>query len=422
MLRFVIAFGVWFAIINPDPDVFAQEWTRFHGPNGTGVVADANLPTSLDKPLWTKRLAGVGSSCPVAWDDRIFVTSCDMHSAQIKLQCLSMKDGEENWIKLFESTPYHVHDRNTFAASTPAVDQDHVYACITDPDHTTLVALDHDGDEVWRRDFGRFVSSHGFGASPIVYKDLVILCSSQSKEHLPDGVAPGQSRLYAVNKMTGEDAWSLDLSTRRVCYSVPCVWKDRDGNEQLVNCNTGDGFYSVDPVTGIKNWSALPFKMRVVATPLVVGDLLIGSCGSGGGGNYLVAIKPQKFASSKNDATAEPEYTVRSSNYVPCPVAVGDSLFIFTDKGIAQCVNLKTGELQWKERLSSGFSASPVANGTHIYAVDEEGIVFVIKADKEFERVGKFSLGESTRATPMIAKDKLFFRTASQLISFGKQN
>ena len=409
-----------FLLFCADASTMAQEWTRFRGPNGTGVVADADLPTKLKEPDWTTDLAGVGSSCPVAWGDRIFVTSCDMESAEIRVQCLSIDDGSENWIKLFESTPYHLHDRNTFAASTPAVDQDYVYVCFADPDHTFLVALDHEGQEIWRRDFGRFVSSHGFGASPMVHGDLVVMCNSQSKERLPAGVAPGRSRLIAVNRMTGEDVWSLDLTTRRVCYGVPCIWKDADGKEQLVNCNTGDGFYCVDPATGIKNWSALPFKMRVVATPLVVEDLLIGSCGSGGGGNYLVTIKPSKFASgeSGNRDNVQPEYTVRASNYVPCPVAIDDLLFIFTDKGIAQCVDLKTGKLYWKERLSSGFSASPVANGTHIYAVDEEGTVFVVRAAKAFEQVSKFSLGHATRATPMIAKNRIIFRTASQLMCF----
>ena len=423
MLRSILAIAFLFVFPAFDKLSVAQEWTRFRGPNGTGVVADADLPIGLEKPLWKQQLAGVGTSCPVAWDERIFVTSCDPQTAEIRLQCLSMKDGTENWIKLFESTPYHLHDRNMFAASTPAVDKDHVYTCFADPDHTTMVALDHDGSEIWRRDFGRSVSSHGFGASPIVHDDLVILCHSQSKEQLPAGVAPGQSRLIAVNRMTGEDAWSLDLTTRRVCYGVPCVWKDADGKDQLVDCNTGDGFYCVDPSNGIMKWSALPFKMRVVATPLVVDDFLIGSCGSGGGGNYLVAIKPDKFASigsGKSSENLQPEYTVRSSNYVPCPIAVDDSLFIFTDKGVAQCIDLKTGKLNWKERLSSGFSASPVANGSHIYAVDEAGMAFVIKAAKKFDQVGKFNLGESTRSTPMIASDKIFFRTDGQLICFGK--
>ena len=420
MLRSIFAVALLFIISSFTAPCFSQEWTRFRGPNGTGVAENADLPTSLDQPLWKKKLAGVGNSSPVAWEDRIFVTSCDMQTAEIRLQCLSMKDGAEKWIKLFESTPYHLHGWNTFAASTPAVDQDHVYTCFADLDHTVLVALDHEGEEVWRRDFGRFASSHGFGASPIVHDDLVILCHSQAKEQLPAGVAPGQSRLVAVNRMTGEDAWALDLTTSRVCYGVPCIWKDAGGKDQLVNCNTGDGFYGVDPETGIELWSALPFKKRVVATPLVTSDLLIGSCGSGGGGNYLVAIKPDNFSSGASNENSQPEYTVRSANYVPCPVAVGDLLFIFNDKGVVHCVDLKTGKPHWKQRVSTGFSASPVANGSHVYAVDEDGTVHVIKVDKAFEQVSKFSLGEPARATPMITKDRIFFRTASQLTCFGK--
>lgn len=420
MLRLTFTVVLLFTISSLSAPSNAQDWTRFRGPNGTGVVEGADLPTSLEQPLWTKKLAGIGNSSPVAWGDRIFVTSCDMQTAELRLQCLSANDGAENWIRLFESTPYHLHGRNTFAASTPAVDQEHVYACIADLGHTVLVALDHEGEEVWRRDFGSFASSHGFAASPIVYGDLVILCHSQAKKQLPAGVAPGQSSLIAVNRTTGEDVWSLDLTTSRVCYGVPCVWKSGDGKEQLVNCNTGDGFYGVDPETGIMRWSALPFKKRVVATPLVASDLLIGSCGSGGGGNYLVAINPDKFAAGASEENAQPSYTVRSSNYVPCPIAVGDLLFIFNDKGVVQCVDLKTGKPHWKQRVSAGFSGSPVTNGTHVYVADDEGTVYVIKVDEAFEQVGKSSLGEPTRATPMIAGDKIFFRTDSQLMCFGK--
>jgi outer membrane protein assembly factor BamB len=401
-------------VVLASENLFAQQsWSRFRGPNGTGVVADATLPATWSEPKWTVDLAGAGSSSPVAWNDRLFVTSCDMDTAEIHIQCLSLDTGNQKWVKHFESEPYHLHGRNTYAASTPAVDADYVFLTFAAPESTMLIALDHEGNEVWRRDFGRWVSSHGFGMSPIIHGDHVIFCNSQSREQLPAGVAPGASRLIAVDRKTGEDAWSLELTTKRVCYGVPCLWRDADGNQQLVNCNTGDGFYSVDPATGVKNWSALPFKMRVVASPLVAGDLLIGSCGSGGGGNYLVAMKPGEVST---DVAAQPVYRVRQSNYVPSPIAVGDLLFVFTDKGIVQCMDLKTGEPHWKERLSSGFSASPVASGSQVYAVDEDGVVFVIKAAAAFEKLGKIPLGESTRATPMIANDRLYFRTRTKLI------
>ena len=323
--------NIWFAVLlgllaltlGGDQAEAQSTWTRFRGPNGTGLVQDANLPSEWEKPLWQVSLAGTGSSSPVAWKDRVFVTSCEAETAKISLECLSLEDGHRLWIKSFDSQTYQLHRLNSYATSTPAVDQHHVYLLVVDAGKTLLIALDHAGEEAWRRDFGSFSSSHGFGTSPIVYEGLVVFSDSQSAEQLPPGQPVGQSRLIAVDSMTGEDVWKTDLTTRRVCYGVPCVWKNKQGQSQLVNCNTGDGFYGVNPKTGELLWSELPFKMRVVASPLVVDDMLIGSCGSGGGGNYLVAFRP---AEKKPNEEAKPAYRVRKSNYVPCPIAVNGLL------------------------------------------------------------------------------------------------
>jgi len=118
-----------------------SNWARFRGPNGSGVVADANLPTQWKQPTWQATLAGTGNSSPVAWQDRIFVTSCDSDSAKVSpkvsLECLSLKDGQRLWLKSFESNPYPLHRFNSYAASTPAVDQDNVYLLVADTGNTT---------------------------------------------------------------------------------------------------------------------------------------------------------------------------------------------------------------------------------------------------------------------------------------------
>ena len=414
----------WFAIlavllsvaISSEKLEAQANWTRFRGPNGTGLVADANLPAQWEKPLWEVTLAGTGSSSPVAWEDRVFVTSCDDKTAKISLECLSLKDGHRLWLKTFDAEPYPLHRLNSYATSTPAVDQQHVYLLVVDTSKTQLIALDHAGTEVWRRNFGSFSSSHGFGTSPMVHDGLVVFSQSQSAEQLPPGQPVGQSQLIAVDAMTGKDAWKTDLTTRRVCYGVPSVWKNKQGQQQLVNCNTGDGFYAVAPKTGELLWSELPFKMRVVACPLVVDDMLIGSCGSGGGGNYLVAFRPDEKPAG---GTTKPVYQVRKSNYVPCPIAVNGLLFVFSDKGVGQCVDVKTGQKYWQQRMASGFSSSPVADKNHVYAVDEDGVVHVIKAAKSFEETSEFKLGEPSQATPMIMDGRLFFRTRSKLICVG---
>jgi outer membrane protein assembly factor BamB len=395
----------------------SQDWSRFRGPNGTGVIKDADLPIDRKQTSWIVNLAGSGNSSPVAWQDKIFVTSCDTTSAAITIECFDDRQGKKLWSKTFDSKPHHLHGRNTFAASTPTVDADHVYLAFANPDQTILVALSHEGEQIWRRDLGRWVSSHGFGTSPIVYKNLLVFCNSQSGEALSDGVAAGQSKLLAVDRSTGEDNWAVELTTRRACYSVPCIWTDETGTDQIVNCNTGDGFYSIDPVTGKKNWSALPFKMRTVASILATDHLLIGSCGSGGGGNYLVAMKPE---GSTSRTQGKPAFRLRQANYVPCPIAVNGLLFVVTDKGIGHCVDLNSGKEYWKKRLSNTFSSSPVANEKHIFLVGEDGQVLVIDAAKEFKIASKFELGEPTRATPMIYRNRLYFRTRTKLICVGK--
>lgn len=395
-----------------------EGWTRFRGPNGTGVVASAKLPTRItnDHYVWETSLAGTGSSSPVIWNDKIFVTSCDQETAKLTLQCLNVKTGDELWQQSFESSPYRLHSRNSFASGTPAVDKKHVYIAFADPQHTKLVALDHQGNQKWERDFGTWISQHGFGASPMVYNDKVVFFNSQQAERVRRG-SPGESRMIAVRCQDGTDVWAAPLKATRSCYAVPSIFKNAQGQEQLVCCNTGDGFFSLNPETGKRNWATLPFRMRTVASTLVADGLIIGSNGSGGGGNYLVAIRPDETGKSEPAKV----YEIQRANYVPSPIAVDGKLFLFTDKGIAQCVNLQTGESQWQQRLAKGFSGSPVATAGHIYVVDEDGNLYVIEVSDKYHQVSKHALGESSRATPAIANDHIYVRTESRLICIGNK-
>jgi len=396
----------------------AQEnWTRFHGANGSGVAKDAKIPVDISEQnyLWKTKLAGTGSSSPLVWGDKVFITSCDAQTAKLTVQCLDSKTGEESWSKSFESAAYRVHRRNSFASGTPVVDENHVYIAYADPDHTMVVALDHSGEKKWERDFGRWISSHGFGASLMTYKDKLLFFNSQQAQKLKNGAEPGTSHMIAMSCKDGSDIWKAPLTATRTCYAVPCVFTNAKGEDQLISCNTGDGFFSLNPDSGKLNWSTLPFRMRTVASTLLADGLIIGSCGSGGGGNYLVAIRPDQ------EGSAEPEkvYELQRANYVPSPVAVDGKLFLFTDKGIGQCFDLQTGKPLWQERIASGFSGSPVATKTHLYIMDESGMLYVIGAKKTYKLDAKHDLGEESRATPAIIKDRLFLRTESYLICVG---
>jgi outer membrane protein assembly factor BamB len=393
----------------------SNHWPRFRGPNGTGFVADAKPPTKWTETdyAWKIKLAGSGSSSPVVWGSKVFINSCDPKTAEFTVQCLDLKTGAEFWKKSYPSKAYRQHLRNSYASSTPAVDKDFVYVSFANPDETKLIALDHSGQQIWQRDFGRWVAAHGFSMSPIVYEDKVIFVNSQQAQRVRNG-EPGYSRVIAVDRKTGKDQWTTRLTATRACYALPCVLSVQGKKDQLIGCNTGDGFYSLNPDDGSFNWKQDAFPLRTVASTLLADGLLIGSCGSGGGGNQLVAVKP-------NDDGAKKVYNVmRNANYVPTPVAVGDLLFTFADNGIVCCLDLQTGKQHWRERVSAGFSGSPVANKTHVYCIDEKGVVVVIQANKQFKLVARNPLAESSRATPAIVGNQLLLRTDNHLICVGK--
>ncbi len=176
------------------PTVSAEHWTRFRGPNGTGVSDAKTIPVVWTESdyNWRAQLPGVGHSSPVIWKERLFVLSADPDNATRYVLCLGTEDGAPVWQRDFPSESHHIHDRNSFASPSPAVDADHVYVAWSTPATTTFMALDHDGNTVWDLDLGRFDSRHGFGTSPILLNDLVILCVQMMKPER-DGPRPNQA-------------------------------------------------------------------------------------------------------------------------------------------------------------------------------------------------------------------------------------
>ena len=410
---------VFFFTLSSSGLVAQQTWARFHGANGSGVSMDSTLPSSWTDSdyVWQVDLLGVGSGSPVIWGDRIFLTSSDPQTAELTVLCLSTDDGQQLWQKKFDSSKYRHHRKNTFASSTLAADQQQIYVAYANEQHTWLVALSHEGEEKWKRDFGPYFSSHGFSSSPIVYQDKVILVNSQQAEKLKPGQQPGVSRVVSVSASDGSDVWETPLETTRVCYSVPCVYRSADGNDQLIGANTGNGFYSIDLETGKMNWqTGDSFSKRVVASPVLAGDLVVATAGSGGGGNYLVAMK------LNIDANAPPVevYRIRSASYVPSPLVVKDLLFMFSDKGIVSCYNVETGTLHWKKRAAKGFSGSPVATKDYVYAVDEAGNIHVVAAQKEPKLEIVASMEQFAGGTPAIVGDRIYFRSNSRLWALGR--
>jgi outer membrane protein assembly factor BamB len=156
------------------------------------------------------------------------------------------------------------------------------------------------------------------------------------------------------------------------------------------------------------------FKMRTVSSPVLAGDLIFGTTGSGGGGNYVVAMRP--------GSTPEIAYEIKKeAPYVPTPVSAGEGrLILWSDKGIVTCIDSASGKQVWQKRVGGvGYSGSPVRVNDKIYCIDEAGTVVVLSAGNQFEELGRMDLKEECRTTPAIAGGRMYLRTVSHLYSIG---
>ncbi|MCU0716392.1 MAG: PQQ-binding-like beta-propeller repeat protein, partial [Pirellula sp.] len=240
-----------------------ETWTRFRGPNGQGVAPANGVAVPWKNESVVKiKLPGSGHGSPAVWGERAFLMSADPKSATRYALAVDLTKGSIAWSKSYDSQVHSLHKFSSYASSTPCVDAEQAYFAWADPEHTFLKAFTHAGEEVWSRDFGRYVSQHGFGTSPIRIDDLVILLNSQDSEELPAGVEPGFDRITAVDFKTGETRWETKLPTSRVCYGVPAVW-EHEGKKELVCSTTLQGMFGLDPKTGKILWNHDCFTQRV---------------------------------------------------------------------------------------------------------------------------------------------------------------
>jgi outer membrane protein assembly factor BamB len=399
---------------------FAQEWTRFRGPNGTGISHAKTVPTKIsDTDLnWKIELPGPGHSSPVLWGEKLFITSAGENGGFFAL-CYSAKDGTLLWSHEFPLRPFSKHKFNSFASSTPAVDAERVYMVWNEPERFMLVALTHDGKQVWQRDLGPFVSQHGSGISPILYNDKIILGNEQDERKAdPRHSTDGKSFLIALEAKTGKTVWKTPRKNVVVAYSTPCVYEPKNRAPELIFNSQGHGIYSVDPDTGKVLWEYdKAFDKRSVSSPIVAGDIIYGSCGSGGGGNFVTAVKA-------GDASRgiKPQFAYdlkKSAPYVPTGVALGDLVWLWSDGGIVTCLHAPTGEMRYQERVGGSFFGSPVWIDGRLFCVSTAGELAVIDASDKFQVLHRYALNELCHSTPAVALGRLFVRTEKHLWSFG---
>ena len=406
-------------------------WPQLRGPRGDGTSLAMNVPINWSETnniVWKSEIPGRGRSSPVILGDRIWMTlaverglvrqrikSDDMQTAEhvsLEVVCLDRATGKILWRKqLFDvDKPDPVHWFNSWATPTPVVDSKRVYCDFGT--FGTACVNSKTGEIIWKT---RLPLEHqvGPGSSSVLYKNLLIM--------VRDGC--DVQYITALDTKTGKQVWKTDrppIEARRPdlkkSFVTPLLVKV--GRKTQLISPTAHWIASYEPDTGKEIWRARHGE-----------GFSIGSCPVFGNGTAYFStgcMRPQMWAvradgvgdvSSNNVAwTVTRQVPVMSS-----PVLEGDNIFWTSDDGMANCVNAKSGEVIWQERMNQQHLASPLLAEGRVYFFGKEGKTTVIKAGKTFEKLSENQLEGTVVATPAILDNTIFIRTDTHLYRIGSK-
>ncbi len=403
----------------------AEEWARFRGPNGSGVSDVKNLPATFseENTAWQVEL-GKGWSSPVLWKDCVIAT-VELDSGHRAVVCLKAQDGSTVWKHEEPFEAHQQHKFNSFASSSPFVDEQRIYVNWTSGDATAALALDHNGKLLWRRDnLAPYVHEHGSGCSALVADGVMLVRSEFSLEKNGKSLAtPEQAdwhpSIHGLDAATGKTLWKIDLPHTINPYSTPVVRDTADGKKEFIIANTTSGVMGLDTKSGKINWQYNPgFKQRSVGSFVLADNLLFAAFGSGDGGKESAMLK---LGANKAEEAGS---ILKNIPYVPTPLLIGDRLYMLRDGGILTCLKWPSGEEVYSERVmgsrgSTKYFASPVAADGKIFCCSQTGEVVVVKAGDQFEILAANKLDGPINATPAIGHGRIYVRTQDSLWAIG---
>ena len=396
------------------------------GPNGQGISTATGLPTQwsdTENIAWKCPIPGEGWSSPVIWNDHIFLTSATDGGKECRVIAVNRKDGEIRWnVPVFTQELRQRHDRNSRATPTPVTDGQRVYATFA---NGWFVALDFEGNIIWKNTELDFYSHHGFGASPMLYGDLLIAPINPSTRVEGEDRRLGwqlpwdRSYLLALDKNTGKERWRGKRGMSRISHSTPVVIQV-DGKDQIVSM-VGDVIQGFEPATGEQIWTVTNSGEPAVPIP-AIGEGMVFMCSSPS--SPIIGIK----TNGKGDVT-DTHVTWQQRRNTPMTSSflfVKPNLYVAADNGTFTALDPATGEVLWDHRLQGGRpDSSPIyADGKIYITTHDVGTTTILRPNADpkvpAEIVAVNEIGAMVQATLAIAGKQIFIRTDKELWCIGK--
>lgn len=390
----------------------AENWPGWRGPNRNGVTSDNGVPTTwsaTENVLWKSPVPGIGTSNPVVWGDKVFITASEgREQGELHVIAFDRDTGRERWHqRLWGTAPTLFYGRSGMASPSPITDGKRLFAFFGTGD---VFCFDLDGGLLWQRaladEYGPFENRFAASSSPLLFEDTLIL----QCDHY------GASYAIALDQKTGANRWKSDRPDVWLSWSSPQLVPNGDRVELVLSGSERlDGY---DPRTGSPLWRVRGLARECIPTPLVGhGRLYVVS---GPNGTHL-AIKPggsgdvtESNVVWKND---------KGTSFVPSAILVGDRYYIADDKGIGSCLDAHTGKTLWRKRFGDKFTASPVAADGKVFFTNEAGSTLVLDTSQpDYVELARNDIGEEVFASAAISQGRFFLRTAKNLVCIGAKS
>jgi outer membrane protein assembly factor BamB len=396
-----------------------NEWPQFRGPQGDGQASGLKVPAAPSETegvRWKTAIHGKAWSSPVLSGSKVWLTTATEDGSELSLVVVDKESGKilRDEVLFNVQNPQFCHKFNSYASPTPAISDGKVFVTFGSP--YTACFDEATGVKLWER--ADFICNHfrGSGSSPVVWRDFVLMHFDGSDFQY----------VVALDKNSGKTVWRTERSVDfkdinadgkitgegdfRKAFATPAVveWQ---GQPVLISSGA-KCHYAYDPATGRELWRLEERAQHSASSRPLFGD---------GKVFFQSGFKGQILAVKLGGAGVLEESQVawrvkKSVPSKPSMLLLDGALFMVDDSGIASCVDAKSGDTLWTERVGGNFSASPLLSDGRIYACNEEGKMTVFAAEKTGYRVlgeGQFESG--FLASPAVSGGALYLRSKTHL-------
>ncbi len=413
----------------------AADWPQWRGPAGQGHSTANNLPltwSETENIAWKTPLAGKGWSSPVMDDNTIWVTAAQATpvSEEERKRRLVRNTGDQplevvgdlsmraiavdrktgavrhdlELMTLAEPEP--IHALNSYASPTPVLEEGRLYCHFGA--YGTACLDTASGKVLWKNQQLAIRHENGPGSSPVLWDKLLMFhCDGSDVQYV-----------VALDKATGEVAWRTARSGKmdpnpqhKKAYGTPLVVEI--GGKPVLVSPGADWLYGYEPASGMELWKVPYGKLGFSIVPRpVAGHGLVFMCTSFMQ-SELLAVRVGGAGASAQPNIAW-RYT-KSVPQMPSPILVGEELYFVSDKGVATCLDARSGELRWTERLGGNFCSSPLYADGKLFFCSRDGVTTVLAPGAEFKKLAENKLDGSIMASPAAVDEALYLRTEKAL-------